>query len=63
MKTASVIKEEDDAKENEASYIEEFRQFHSESKDIYELLEKIGRAKGIRDEVLELIKRHKDARA
>ena len=63
VKTASVIKEEDDVKENEASYIEEFRQFHSESKDIYELLEKIGRAKGIRDEVLELIKRHKDARA
>ena len=63
VKTASVIKDEDEVKENAASYIEEFRQFHSESKDIYELLEKIGRAKGIRDEVLELIKKHKDAKA
>ena len=44
-------------------YIEEFKQFHSESKDIYELLEKIGKAKGIGSEVLELIKKHKDAKA
>lgn len=60
VKTSSVIKEEDEVKENEASYIAEFQQFHSESKDIYELLEKIGKAKGIRSEVLELIKQHKD---
>ncbi len=62
VKTASVIKEEDEVKENEASYIEEFRKFHSESKNIYELLEKIGKAKGIEPEVLELIKQHKDKR-
>ena len=60
VKTASVIKEEEEVKENEASYIAEFQQFHSESKDIYELLEKIGKAKNIEPEVLELIKRHKD---
>jgi predicted MPP superfamily phosphohydrolase len=60
VKTASVIKEEEEVKKNEASYIEEFQKFHSESKDIYELLEKIGASKGIRKEVLDLIKRHKD---
>ena len=61
-KTASVLTEEKDVKKNEASYIEAFRQFHSESKDIYELLDKIGKARGIRSEVLELIKKHKDKR-
>ena len=60
VKTASVIKEEEEVKKNEASYIEEFQKFHSESKDIYELLEKIGASKGIRKEVLDLIKQHKD---
>ena len=63
VKTASVIREEEKVKENEASYIAEFQQFHSESKDIYELLDKIGRAKGLRKEVLDLIKQHKDKKA
>lgn len=59
-KTASVLTEEKDVKKNEASYIEAFKEFHSEAKDIYELLDKIGKARGIRSEVLELIKKHKD---
>lgn len=51
---------QESVEEKSQSFIDAFRQFHSESKDIYDLLEKIGRAKGIREEVLELIKRHKD---
>lgn len=63
VKTASVITDEKEVKDNEATYIEAFKEFHSESKDIYELLEKIGKAQGIREEILELIKKHKDKKS
>lgn len=59
-KTASVSKET--VEEKSMDFIEAFREFHSESKDIYELLDKIGRAKGISESILELIKRHKDSK-
>lgn len=59
-KTATVSEEE--VEKHSTDFIEAFKEFHSESKDIYELLDKIGRAKGISDDVLELIKRHKDSK-
>ena len=47
-------------KEESENFLESFRQFHTEAKDIYELLEKIGRARGVPEDILDLIKRHRD---
>lgn len=47
-------------KEESAGFLDAFRQFHTEAKDIYELLEKIGRARGVSEDILDLIKKHKD---
>jgi len=59
-KTAAVLREERPEAAGDKSFVEAFRDFRSEAKDIYELLEKIGRKNGVRAEILELIKRHKD---
>ena len=59
--TAAVISGEKEIHENEQSFVEAFRDFRSEAKDIYELLEKIGRRNNINPEILELIKRHRDS--
>lgn len=60
IETAPVTTPEKKPLKNNYDFIDDFCKFKSESKDIYELLERIGRANGIQDEVLDLIKRHKD---
>lgn len=57
-KIASVNEEIIEEEKNE--FIESFQKFHSSSKDIYELLLKIGEANNINPEVLDLIKQNKD---
>lgn len=52
--------EEKEGQSQKSDFIDDFCKFKSESKDIYELLERIGKANGIQKEVLELIKKHKD---
>lgn len=56
VKTAKV---EEDIKVNK-DFIESFEKFHSESKDAFELLLKIGKERNVNPEVLELIKQYKD---
>lgn len=56
--TSSV--EQEEVERNTVDFVEAFKQFRSESKDIYELLDKIGRERGLPEDVLELIKKHKD---
>jgi DNA-binding transcriptional regulator YhcF (GntR family) len=57
-KIASV--NEEIIEEEKKEFIESFQKFHSSSKDIYELLLKIGEANNINPEVLDLIKQNKD---
>ena len=49
------VKREVDA----TSFIDEFRQFHSDAKDAYDLLLKIGKATNVGDDVLELISKYR----
>lgn len=59
-KPAANFVDKNTVEENSKNFIESFTKFHSESKNIYELLEKIGKVKGVSNEILDLIKRHKD---
>lgn len=56
----TVMVEEEKIEENKDELIESFQKFHSSSKDIYDLLLKIGEANHINPEVLDLIKQNKD---
>ena len=58
IKTASI--NEEIIEENKKDFIESFKEFHSSSKNIYELLINIGEANNINPEVIELIKQKKD---
>jgi hypothetical protein len=58
IKTASVNEER--IEENKKDFIESFKEFHSSSKNIYELLIKIGEANNINPDVIDLIKQKKD---
>ena len=44
---------------NAVAFIDEFRQFHSDAKDAYDLLLKIGKATNVGDDVLELISKYR----
>lgn len=60
IKNAKITEETVEEMKEENNFIESFQQFHSESKDAFELLLKIGKANNIGEDVLDLIKKYKD---
>lgn len=58
--SVSETKEDLGSSKKSDDYIKSFQEFHSEAKDIYELLIKIGKKVGVSEEVLDLIKKKKD---